>query len=206
MKPSWRDTLRSPVAVACFVGVALLGVVLDLWSKSAAVAQLKFSAPVRFIPYLVQFEYTENHGAVFGIGQGQQAIFLIVSIAAIAFLIYLFATSASARVYQIVLGMLLAGVIGNMYDRLKFGYVRDMIHGLPGVCWPGWIVERLPHAWQPVRGQPMEVFPWIFNVADSLLCVGVAAMIVYSFISERQRKHLLESADSTRRDLAGEQS
>jgi lipoprotein signal peptidase len=41
----------------------------------------------------------------------------------------------------------------------------------------------------------VEVFPWIFNIADSLLCVGVAAMIFYSLISERHRKHMLKVAE-----------
>jgi signal peptidase II len=130
-----------------------------------------------------------NHGAVFGLGQGQRPLFLVVSVAAIAFLVYLFATSGHVRIYQVILGMLMAGVLGNMYDRLTLGYVRDMIHGLPSVYWPAWIVNLMPASWQPSRiSGRMEVFPWIFNVADSLLCVGVAAMIVYSFISERQRK------------------
>lgn len=191
MKPVWTDTLRSPAAWLCFLGVAVVGLTADLWSKAAAVEHLKFQSAVSFIPYLIRFEYTENHGAVFGLGQGQQALFLVVSIGAIGYLVWLFATSGSVRIYQIILGMLVGGVIGNMYDRLKFGYVRDMIHGLPGVHWPQWIVERLPERWRASAGQPMEVFPWIFNVADSLLCVGVTAMIIFLFITERQRKKAL---------------
>ena len=189
MNPRWTDTLRSPIAWICFVGTAATGILIDLWTKAAAVAHLKDSpdGPVRVIPYLLQFEYTENHGAVFGLGQGQQSLFLVVSLAAIGFLVYLFASSRRSRFYQIILGMLLAGVVGNMYDRLHFGYVRDMIHGLPGVYWPDWIVRMLPAGWHPSLGGRLEVFPWIFNVADSLLCVGVAAMIVYSFIAERKR-------------------
>ena len=191
MKPVWTDTLRSPTAWLCFLGVAIGGVAADLWSKAAAVEHLKFNSAISFIPHLVRFEYTENHGAVFGLGQGQQALFLVVSIGAIGYLLWLFATSGRMRIYQIILGMLVAGVIGNMYDRLKFGYVRDMIHGLPGVHWPQWIAERLPGGWRASAGQPMEVFPWIFNVADSLLCVGVTAMIIFLFITERQRKKAL---------------
>jgi signal peptidase II len=67
--------------------------------------------------------------------------------------------------------MLLAGVLGNMFDRILFGYVRDMIHALPR--WP-------------------KLFPWIFNVADSLLCVGVFLMIVYSFVHRPQSKPALQ--------------
>ena len=191
MKSHWTDTLRCPIAWVCFLGVAIIGIIVDLWTKALAVEHLKDAAPIRFIPYVVRFEYTENHGAVFGLGQGKQALFLAVSVLAIGYLVWLFATSGRSRFFQVILGMLTAGVIGNMYDRLKFGYVRDMIHGLPGVHWPQWIIERLPQTWQPVHGRPMEVFPWIFNVADSLLCVGVAGMVVYLFITERLRKKQL---------------
>jgi lipoprotein signal peptidase len=102
---------------------------------------------------------------------------VLVSIAAIGFLTYLFALSAGRRFYQFLLGMLLAGVLGNMYDRVVHGYVRDMIHALPGFYWPDSIGQFLPRAWAN-----HGVFPWVFNVADMLLCVGVFLMIVYSFI------------------------
>jgi signal peptidase II len=117
------------------------------------------------IPGFLQFQALVNQGAVFGIGQGQRFLFLVVSTLAICFILYLFATSGRHRFYQFVLGMLLAGVIGNMYDRLYLGFVRDMIHALPGRKWLG--TER-------------EIFPWIFNVADSLLCVGVGLIFLYT--------------------------
>jgi signal peptidase II len=113
----------------------------------------------------LEFQALVNQGAVFGIGQGQRFLFLVVSALAIGFIFYLFATSGTHRFYQFVLGMLLAGVIGNMYDRLHLGFVRDMIHGLPNRKWPG--TDR-------------EIFPWIFNVADTLLCVGVALIFLYT--------------------------
>ena len=170
----------------------IVGLSADLLFKSWAAAQLKFQMPMRVIPHLVRLEYTENRGAVFGLGQGQRALFLIVSVAAVAFLFYLFATSGKMRFYQVILGMLMAGVLGNMYDRVVFGYVRDMIHGLPGVYWPTWIVNLMPLSWHPIDGH-MEVFPWIFNIADSLLCVGVFFMIVCSFLTEHQRKQAGEN-------------
>jgi signal peptidase II len=165
-----------------------VGLGADLIFKAWAAATLKYQLPIHVIPHLIRLEYTENKGAVFGLGQGQRPLFLIVSVAAIAFLFYLFATGGKNRFYQVILGMLLAGVLGNMYDRIMFGYVRDMIHGLPGVVWPDWFVNLMPASWHPEPGMRMEVFPWIFNIADSLLCVGVFLMIVYSFFSERQRK------------------
>jgi len=111
--------------------------------------------------------------------EGRKWLFLGVSVLAIGFLSYLFATSKRQRFYQFVLGMLLAGVLGNMYDRIVFGYVRDMIHALPGWQWPGqWQVPVMKYP-----GDGRDVFPFIFNVADILLCVGVGLMIVYSLFT-----------------------
>src|SRR6266404_2343069 len=122
MSQRWTDNLRSPLAILLFAGTAAVGLFGDLWSKSMAVAHLRDGTIVRAIPNLVHFTYTENHGAVFGLGQGQQALFLTVSVGAIGFLVFLFLTSGRSRFYQLILGMLLAGVLGNMYDRLNFGY------------------------------------------------------------------------------------
>lgn len=188
MKQNWTDNFRSPVALLLFLGTAAMGITADLWTKSLAVTHLKDGAVIQFIPGLVHFTYTENHGAVFGIAQGARAIFLVVSVGAICFLLFLFMTSGRARIYQFILGMLLAGVIGNMYDRILLSHVRDMIYALPDWHWPAWVTGYLPRSWQPMPGQRLEVFPWIFNVADMLLCVGVAAMLLYSFIVECHRK------------------
>ena len=167
------ENLRSPAALSRFFVVAAAGLVADLRTKSLAVSNFKESLPISFMRGWIQFEYTENHGAVFGIAQGQRWIFLLVSVGALVFLTYLFATSGRRPFYQVILGLLLAGVLGNLYDRIAYGYVRDMIHGLPGWHWPNWVLHLVPVI-------PADVFPWIFNVADTLLCVGVGLMLIYS--------------------------
>jgi signal peptidase II len=148
-------------ALTRFVGAAVIGLTLDLWTKSLAVAYLKDQDGLQFIPGWLHFDYTENHGAVFGIGQGHRWLFIVVSVLAIGFLSFLFSRSRGQRMYQLILGMLLAGVLGNLFDRFQFGYVRDMIHALP----------RWPH-----------LFPYIFNVADTLLCTGVALMLLHGLL------------------------
>ncbi|HEY1628685.1 MAG TPA: signal peptidase II, partial [Tepidisphaeraceae bacterium] len=112
-------------------------------------------------------------------------LFIVVSIAAIVFLTYLFAFSGKRPFYQLLLGLLLAGVLGNMYDRIVFGYVRDMIHALPGIYWPAPIARWLPPGWAS-----SGVFPWIFNVADTLLCMGVFLMILYGMFQKPDEKSL----------------
>lgn len=184
---------RAPAALACFFLTVVIGVSLDLWTKKLAFDRLAPEGVVRtsegrvyvrephdlspdgrpaegpnlrvyrFIPLWLHFQPMANQGAVFGSLQGQRWLFVAVSIAAIIFILYLFATSGNARLYQFILGLLLAGVLGNLYDRLFLGYVRDMIYIFPS---------------RKLLGR--EVFPWIFNVADSLLCVGVFLIFVYS--------------------------
>ena len=127
-----RSPLRSPAAPLRFFGTAAVGVGLDLWTKKLAFDRLlDADGPYRLIPGWLEFEVTINHGAVFGRLQGQRMLFIGVSIAAIVFLIFLFAASDRRRIYQLLLGMLMAGVLGNLYDRVTLGYVRDMIHALP---------------------------------------------------------------------------
>jgi signal peptidase II len=174
-----RRTLFSPLSLACFLLTAAIGFGLDQWSKHEAFTRLctgvdwidgvptpEFRKTVAFIPGLIDFTVTTNQGAVFGFGQGKRTLFIIVSVAAILFIGYLFITSGNQRMYQIILGMLLAGVLGNLYDRLRFSYVRDMIHGLPR----------------------SNLFPYIFNVADTLLCMGVGLMVVYSLFHNPDRR------------------
>jgi signal peptidase II len=186
----------------------LIGLSLDLWSKHAAFERLAAGPPYRMldvetgrqrwvveprpdlrdthglvvIPGLVNLNVTVNEGAVFGVGQGRRWIFVAISIAAIGFLGWLFASSGKQWLYQIILGMLLAGVLGNMYDRIQLGYVRDMIYALP----------RWPHA-----------FPWIFNVADTLLCVGVGLIFLYSLFNPKHKHaHGPSAADATKAEPA----
>jgi signal peptidase II len=186
---------RSPAALLRFVGTTVLGLAADMLVKvlsfrflnadvtwapdpTGGVPRVLVSSDTyRLIPHWLEFTCTGNQGAVFGIGQGHRWIFVIVSIAAIGVLSFFFSRSGRQRGYQILLGMLLAGVLGNLWDRLSLGYVRDMIHALPGWRWPGsWSLFGYP-------GFGREVFPYIFNVADCLLCVGVTALLIHSFFA-----------------------
>jgi lipoprotein signal peptidase len=177
--PSFSKSSLTPASLACFLLTAVIGFSLDQWSKVEAFQRLcsrveysngRYEAldvqKRTFIPGLIEFTVTTNQGAVFGFGQGKRLLFVVVSVAAILFICYLFVFSGRQRIYQILLGMLLAGVLGNLYDRIRYSYVRDMIHGLPH--WP-------------------NLFPYIFNVADTFLCSGVGLMIVYSLLTDSGR-------------------
>jgi lipoprotein signal peptidase len=178
------ENLKNPKAVLRFAGTCILGLALDLITKRWAFATLAkeiytddqgrvrvLSGLYQFIPGWLHFEVTANQGAVFGLGQGQVKFFVAVSVFAIFLLTYLFATSGRRWFPHIVLGMLLAGVLGNMWDRTSIGYVRDMIHALPDRNWPG-------------SEQP--IFPWIFNVADVMLCCGVGLTLILGLFHKKE--------------------
>lgn len=201
---------RSALAgVALFLIVCAIGLAADLFTKHLAFDRestkladavvrdngrwIALGADARgkvVIPRLLDFHATVNEGAVFGLGQGQRVWFVVVSVAAIAFLIYL-VTRTRSRFEIVLLAGLLAGVLGNMYDRITYGYVRDMILALPGVQWPG--AWQLPMTIYP--GRDRLVFPYIFNVADCLLVCGVGVLLIRSFfVAEKKESRRDEEA------------
>ncbi len=194
--PPTPSPFRSPLALACFLLVALLGLTADLWTKAASweyfvsrdshgqfelivvdpagtLQPLRANNDVLVVDKVLELTAVANQGAAMGLGQGRKTLFIAVSVAAVGVLFYFFAHSSARRLYQVVLGLLLAGVLGNLYDRLVHGYVRDMIHIFPGVRWS----DLHGSLWNG------EVFPWVFNLADVYLCIGVPAVLAYGLFA-----------------------
>ena len=123
--------LRNPAAYARFLLVAIPGLALDLWSKSWAFHTLGQGDRTRVvIPNVLEFQTMMNHGALFGIGAGQTTLFLIASACALLLVCWMFAQSDSrAWALHIALGGILAGALGNMYDRVN---VKLLDQALPG--------------------------------------------------------------------------
>ena len=96
------------------------------------------------------FGTTKNYGAAFGILQGWKLLFVIISFFVIGFILYYKDKIEGYGYYGLIL--LFSGTIGNLVDRLVFGYVRDFIDlGF----WPS------------------------FNLADSFNTIGVILLIIY---------------------------
>jgi len=125
------------------------------------------------VPGVLDLHLTLNTGAVFGIGQGQRWLFIVVSVLATGvILVLVWRSPADARVYHVALGMILSGALGNLYDRMNFAAVRDMLHLFPTTDW----------------------YPWIFNLADVALVVGVAIVLLHSFLEGRAEKKVVAAA------------
>ncbi len=149
----------------------ILGIVgLDQLSKWIVVQNLPLGHSYEWIRKVVHFTYVRNEGAAFGILSNHRWVFLVFSAVAIVGLgIYLFRFCKQNWAIKISLAFLIGGGIGNMIDRIAFGYVVDFI--------------ELPFLWLPVLNQ---YFP-IFNIADSFVTVGVV-MLAVSLIRETIRE------------------
>ncbi len=203
---AWPIAGRYAPSIALFLILALSVLASDLLTKHLAflyVADepihltrqmvddgfiIPYHEGIDLAPSILQLKLTINRGAVFGMGQGNQAFFAIVSVLAVGVIGWVFWISkARAWTQHIALALVLAGALGNLYDRIVYNGVRDMLYLFPGV--------KLPFGWH-WAGQTDEVFPWIFNIADVSLLVGVSALLLMSWFGGDKPE---PTAPSTRR-------
>ncbi len=166
--PFWREVaLPSLKAHLIFWPLTVFGLALDLWSKKAVFDFLEHQPNNRYsiIDGFLQFVIALNDGGAFGLFSGRPYFLGAVSIIALTVIIAIFLFGGSQRrVVHIALGLFAAGVCGNFYDRIfNDGMVRDFIDVVywPGKHWPA------------------------FNVADSLLCIGVGLMIISCIFTDK---------------------
>ena len=80
------------------------------------------------LPGFMRFEFVANRGASFGMGEGYGIVFAVLAIAvSIGIVWYINRAQALSKVELVGLGMVMGGAIGNMFDRLVYGYVTDFL-------------------------------------------------------------------------------
>ncbi len=136
--------------------------------------------PITVIPSVLDFTLVLNPGAVFGIGAGQRGFFVIFTGFALAFALWVFTrwTEPRNRLTHVSIGLLIAGGLGNLYDRVLFGCVRDFIHPLP--------YAKFPFGWTIAGNR--EIWPWVSNVADLLLIIGIIGLAIHLWRAEPRGK------------------
>lgn len=166
---------RSSESWALLLSTFILGVASDLVSKAWAFDTLMARPDhvIDLIPGILRLSLSTNPGIVFGI-HAPRSLVMVATAAAVIVVMYLF-TGSSRKSWplHVALGMVLAGAVGNAYDRL-FSFVR-----IPG---------RAEGAVGQVRDF-IDVYAVnypIFNVADMLLVLGVG-IILLSLGSMRQK-------------------
>ena len=134
--------------------VGVLG--LDQWTKALTLANIPLHGTVDFIPGILDFTYVQNTGAAFSSFEGQQWLFALIFVVFTGLIVYEYRknTMGFTTLERWCIAAIYGGGLGNMIDRVRFGYVVDMI-----------------------RTRFME-FP-VFNVADCFITCGCIAMIAH---------------------------
>lgn len=174
--------------VRCHVRLwVVLGVVLagDLVSKQVAFSRLgepgsETHHPHTVVPNVLEFVTQYNPGAALGILRHQTALFVIVGVVALAVFLAFFAHSEPRQwFFQTGIALVLSGALGNLYDRIFHWKheVRDFIH----------ITVRGGREW--IGRWPADGFyPWVFNIADMALVVGVIVIMLASAHHAKKRR------------------
>ena len=122
---------------------------LDQLSKFLAASFLQLNTPVVLIKNFLNLSLVHNRGAAFGILKNQLFMFVIISLVAIALILYHLKDKKKSILSSISLSLILGGAAGNLIDRLRFGFVIDF---LDFRIWP------------------------VFNLADSAITIGVVLL------------------------------
>jgi signal peptidase II len=181
--------------IALFFAIAAIGCAADLATKSWIFDKLGMPPrhPLVLIPGIFSLTTSLNEGALFGMGQGMTLVFAGLSILAAVGIFYwlIFAGAARDLWLTFALGFIMAGICGNLYDRL----------GLPGLVW---------HAPDPREGLPVYAvrdwlhfqiqsigFDWaVFNLADSMLVVGASMLFLHVAWREGRQKPSESASES----------
>lgn len=142
------------------LGIGLLGLGLDQLTKYAALANLEWGQPVEVLGPVLRFTLISNPGAAFGLGSGSTLALSIFAIVAFVASLVVALPRIRQMSHAVALGLLLAGITGNLHDRLLrepsplYGHVIDFI--------------QLPYF-------------AIFNIADICITAAAALIIILSF-------------------------
>ena len=160
MSRNQTSNLANTLLVA---GVAILVLWADQFTKHLVITSFMPGESRFFIPHFVKWTYERNVHGAFGFF-GSSAVMLIGMAIVVLVLFWFSFREAAARsvVVRIAFGMIVGGAIGNIVDRLHYGYVIDFIDFY-------------------------RIWPNIFNVGDSCITIGVGLLLLSSLVTHRNR-------------------
>lgn len=141
-----------------YLAIVLILVTFDYIIKTKIKTIMQLGDSIDVIKNFFSITYVQNTGAAFGMFKNQKILFLIVGLVAILILVYSFSKTDS-KIAKISISMVISGAIGNIIDRLLYGFVVDMFDF---------------HA----------IWSYVFNFADICVVLGVA-LLSFSIIKEK---------------------
>ncbi len=138
-----------------FVGLVVAIVVADQLSKAWLTGVLAPGASVAVVDDWLRLVFSQNRGGLFGLLQGSVLAFAALSAVVIGFIVAYHARSGRDPYLSVTLGFLTGGAIGNLIDRLRYGYVVDFVDaGIGTVRW------------------------YTFNVADAAISTAIVLLLL----------------------------
>ena len=175
--------------------------VVDQATKVMVRSNMTLRTSIDLIGDWLKFTYTENPGMAFGIVIGSTAIVTALSIIATGLIIYyLYRVRAGYAPYTMSLAAVLGGALGNIVDRIFYGWIFDygtlfegrVVDFIHFNIWTGLVPESVPL----VGGMFVALFP-IFNAADIAICGGVAGILIFQKKFHSQQFQEMEAENNS---------
>ena len=162
--------------------VLLVSLVADIATKAWADAYVRPTQPdvTPIIDGFIGWKWAENQGAAFSIMHGRPLLLaLIAGGVLLAVFGYVYKAEPKRRWFLAALALVAAGAIGNLYDRILLGHVRDFMFFIFDL---------------PFHGSSIPLLDWtiplkypVFNVADIEIIAGVLILVAMSFKPEKKK-------------------
>jgi len=137
--------------------------------------QRRQRSPLVLIDGYLELRYAENCGAAFGFMRDmpsivRKGVFYVAALGAVVLLMWMFVVGRGGPLFAISVPLIIAGALGNLVDRVRFGYVVDFVRA------------HINNEW---------AYP-TFNVADAWITIGVVLILVEGFLDGRKEKRTKE--------------
>ena len=134
--------------------IGIIIVAIDQLIKVGVIKYISIIDSKTIIPGILNFTYLENRGVAFGLFSGGGIVFILLSSVILVAIVGMIEKSKNEEpFFTILLAFIMGGAVGNLIDRIRFGYVVDFIH--------------------------FTFFPYVFNFADSCVVIGSIVLAAY---------------------------
>ncbi len=146
--------------------IAFFFFMIDIISKQIITHIIDFKKSIQIINNFFYITHVHNTGAAWSILEDQRILLLIISVFALFLINKIINKEELSQLESLSYGMIIGGIIGNLFDRILFGYVIDFLDfRLFGYNYP------------------------VFNLADSFIVIGIIIMAIISIRKDRYERN-----------------
>ena len=145
--------------------IALCFFIIDLISKQIVINLIPLHKSIMVIKNFFYLTYTRNTGAAFSILEDARILLLIVTVIALFFINKFMNKEDIKGIENLIYGIIIGGILGNLFDRVIYGYVIDFLDFKPfGYNYP------------------------VFNLADTFIVIGVIMLVITNLYKDYFKK------------------